>query len=192
MSSMQGDRPDKTFESALAQDIERLALAKQPEKDLWKGIEQALTLDAIQPTGRDLMDSHNARQLNGVKQLQSSNRFLGNKAMLAMAASFLVVVFVGWMSFESGKSLQGEYLVAALSEQHQVQKQSLLVRFKDQPASTNNWQEQIGELDEAAEAIKKALAQEPNNPALLKMLKNVYLQQMSIIERVHEPRWESV
>ena len=57
---------------------------------------------------------------------------------------------------------------------------------------TDNWQKQIDELDEAAIAIKKALAEEPNNPALLKMLKNVYQQQMMIIERVHEPRWKRV
>ncbi|MFQ3250429.1 MAG: hypothetical protein ACI9O6_002267 [Glaciecola sp.] len=171
---------DNRLDEALEKRIEQMALDKQPERDLWKGIEQAIELDAKKSASAE--KSHT----------EGKHLFRSPKPMFAMAASFLVLVVVGWMSFESGKNLQGENLVAAMSEQHNLQKQSLLIRFKDQPASTDNWQQQIEELDEAAQAIKKALAQEPNNPALLKMLKNVYEQQMAIIERVHEPRWERI
>jgi len=159
----------ETNENELQKQIEQLALEKQPERDLWKGIEQAL--EQTKHTDSDMRS---------------------RKPILAMAASFMLVAIVGWMSFESGKSLQGESLVAALAEQHDANKKALLLRVKDQQAATNNWQQQIDELDEAAQAIKKALQEEPNNPALLKMLKNVYEQQMAIIERVHEPRWNRV
>lgn len=167
--------------NSLENRIKKLQLEKQPERDLWKGIEQAIQRKPV----------HSAH----IKKAHSGNqtRFFNKpKPLLAVAASLIVLTFVGWMSFESGKALQGENLVAALSEQHNAQKQSLLIRFKDQPAMTDNWQQQIDELDEAAIAIKKALSEEPNNPALLKMLKNVYEQQMMIIERVHEPRWKRV
>ena len=167
--------------NSLENRINKLDLEKQPERDLWKGIEQAI----------EQTPEHSAH----IKKAHSGNQtrsFNTSKPLLAMAASLIVVTFIGWMSFESGKTLQGENLVAALSEQHNAQKQSLLIRFKDQPAMTDNWQQQIDELDEAATAIKKALSEEPNNPALLKMLKNVYEQQMMIIERVHEPRWKRV
>jgi hypothetical protein len=177
---MMNNSNDNRLDEALEKQFEQMALDKQPERDLWKGIEQALELDAKQ------------RLSSEESQQESKQLFRSPKPMFAMAASFLVLVVVGWMSFESGKSLQGESLVAAMSEQHNLQKQSLLIRFKDQPATTDNWQQQIEELDEAAQAIKKALAQEPNNPALLKMLKNVYEQQMAIIERVHEPRWNRI
>lgn len=158
--------------------VKKLQVEMQPQRDLWKGIEQALEQNPKAQYRRDI---------------SSKKHFFSNtKPILAVAASLTVIAVVGWMSFESGKSLQGETLVSIMSEQHHNQKQSLLIRFKDLPAATNNWQKQIEELDEAAEAIKKALAEEPNNPALLKMLKNVYEQQMAIIERVHEPRWNRI
>jgi len=171
----------KGFKNSLENRVNGLDLEKQPERDLWKGIEQALQ--------RTSVDSAHINKVHSSKQTHIFNK---PKPLLAMAASLVVVTFIGWMSFESGKTRQGENLVAALSEQHNAQKQSLLIRFKDQPAMTDNWQQQIDELDEAATAIKKALSEEPNNPALLKMLKNVYEQQMMIIERVHEPRWKRV
>jgi hypothetical protein len=159
--------------NSLENRINKLHLEKQPERDLWKGIEQAI----------EQTPAHSDNKIPFFNE---------PKPFLAIAASLIVITFVGWMSFESGKGLQGENLVAALSEQHHAQKQALLIRFKDQPAMTDNWQQQIDELDEAAIAIKKALSEEPNNQALLKMLKNVYEQQMMIIERVHEPRWKRV
>ena len=171
----------KCSTNSLENRINKLDLEKQPERDLWKGIEQAIERTPV----------HSAK-VNEVHSDIQTRFFNKPKPLLAMAASLTVITFVGWMSFESGKALQGENLVAALSEQHNAQKQSLLIRFKDQPAVTDNWQQQIDELDEAAIAIKKALSEEPNNPALLKMLKNVYEQQMMIIERVHEPHWKRV
>lgn len=163
----------KGITNSLENRLNKLRLEKQPERDLWKGIAQAI----------ERTPAHSSNK---------TRYFNKPKPLLAMAASLIVVTFVGWMSFESGKALQGENLVAALSQQHNAQKQSLLIQLKDQPAVTDNWQQQIDELDEAAIAIKKALSEEPNNPALLKMLKNVYEQQMMIIERVHEPRWKRV
>ena len=79
-----------------------------------------------------------------------------------------------------------------LSSQHQTQRDQLLVSLEGQPALTENWQEQLQELDDAAAAIKAALAQDPNNAALLKMLQNVYQQQISLIERVHSPKWRQI
>lgn len=180
MSSSENNRLQSTSSDDLQKAIDQLTLEKQPDRDLWKGIEKAL--------------AHDPEQSDTINKVNHTSvaTFTKPKPMLAMAASVALLFFVGWMSFESGKSLQGESLVAAMSEQHSSQKQSLLIRFKDLPASTDNWQQQIDELDVAAEAIKKALAEEPNNPALLRMLKNVYEQQMAIIERVHEPRWDRV
>ena len=134
-----------------------------PERDLWPGIERAIL------------------------PVKSSN----NK-YFAVAASLMLAVFIGYFSFESGKAAQGDALVAALSEQHQSQKQSLLVQYQDSPALTSNWNEQLDELDDAAAAIKAALKEDPNNPALIKMLRHVYSQQMQIIERVHKPTWSQI
>ena len=145
-----------------------------PERELWTGIEQAI---------------NQSENLISESDLGKANKALWQKSTFAIAASVFVAITVGLFAYETGKTVQGDALIAALTEQHQNQKQSLLIRFKDRPAATNNWQQQLDELDEAAAAIKKALAEEPNNPALLKMLKNVYEQQMAIIDRVHEPTW---
>ena len=163
------------IEQRINEGIKHINPEKQPERDLWRGIEQA-----IQNSDK------------GIRFTGGNRQYTGMKPMLAMAASVMLVAIISWTSFESGKSIQGDALVAAMSEQHNSQKQSLLISFKDQPAATNNWQQQIDELDEAAAAIKKALEEEPNNSALLRMLKNVYEQQMAIIERVHEPSWSRI
>jgi diketogulonate reductase-like aldo/keto reductase len=177
MNSSKGSRLDQSLEK----NIKKLDLQKQPERDLWKGIEHVLE-----------QTSDRAGYIKEVHQVNQKRIFSNPKPLFAMVASLMILAVVGWMSFESGKSLLSENLVATLSEQHNVQKQSLLIRFKDQPATTDNWRQQIDELDEAAEAIKGALAEDPNNNALLKILKNVYEQQMTIIERVHEPRWNHI
>ena len=66
------------------------------------------------------------------------------------------------------------------------------MQFEGKNALTNNWQQQLAELDSAAEAIKKALLNEPDNMALLKMLQSVHQQQINLIERVHSPKWSQI
>ena len=67
-----------------------------------------------------------------------------------------------------------------------------MVRFQDQPALTQNWQDQLTGLDDAADAIKTALENKPNNMALLKMLQSVHQQQINLIERVHSSKWSQI
>lgn len=139
----------------------------EPTRDLWPGIEFALD-----------------------NSKQASQQFSKQHVVWGIAASILLVGFIALLSFESGKQVSGNNLVQQLSEQHVKQKDALLVSLKDQVAVTQNWQQQLQELDEAAIAIKKALANEPNNVALLKMLKQVHQQQIALIERVHTPAWQ--
>ncbi|GAB3037281.1 hypothetical protein [Bowmanella dokdonensis] len=159
----------QNFERDLQRRITELQKDRQPQRDLWPGIEYALN-----------------RQQEEVP-LRSGKPFLG------LAAAVAVIGFVGWLSFSPSPVGQGDpSLVAALSQQHQQQKQALLASFADQPALTQNWQEQLDELDGAAEAIKQALEEDPNNLALLKMLQQVYQQQIDLIEKVHAPKWQQI
>lgn len=157
------------FEQNLQQQLQNMVRDKQPERDLWPGIELALASQS---------------ETNGVGS---------SRKIYAIAAAVALVGLVGLMSFKpSSPPPGGSELIANLSAQHQLQKQALLVQFKDQPALTSNWQEQVAELDQAASAIKAALKNEPNNMALLKLLQNVYQQQISLIERVHSPKWSQI
>ncbi|QJR81360.1 hypothetical protein CA267_011515 [Alteromonas pelagimontana] len=165
------------FETELQKQLESLPKEKPPQRDLWKGVE--LGLEAPHHAA--------ARRSSG-----SSFKWIG------IAASFALVVLVGWFGLQenaphqSDKVISGEALVQALSQQHEDQKQALLVKFEGHEAFTQNWQQQLTELDEAAGAIKAALKQDPDNTALLQMLQNVYQQQILLIERVHAPKWQQI
>ena len=160
------------FEKQLRSQIDALDREKQPERDLWSGIDVALSKEQQSP-----------EQSSTGKQLR----------IFAVAASLAFVGIFSWFSIDqSVPNFDGQELVAALSNQHQQQKDALLVKFQDQPALTQNWEKQLEELDEAALAIKAALEQEPNNMALLKMLQNVHQQQIDLIERVHSSKWQQI
>jgi hypothetical protein len=158
------------FEQALAEQLADVNKEQPPERDLWPGIELAVSNET----------------------LETSRVVTGNK-MYLVAASVAMSALIGWLSVnQQSVSLTGDDLVASLSEQHLEQKNALLVRFQDQPALTQNWQDQLTELDAAADAIKMALENEPNNMALLKMLQSVHQQQINLIERVHSPKWQQM
>ena len=158
------------FEQTLASQLADMNKDQQPDRDFWPGIELALTSEA-----------------------EEAPRSIKGSKMYLVAATVAMFATIGWLSLsQQGLSVTGDDLVAALSAQHLEQKNALLVKFQDQPALTQNWQQQLTELDEAAGAIKTALENEPNNMALLKMLQTVHQQQINLIERVHSPKWSQI
>ncbi len=163
--------------STLQQQIDGMQKERMPERDLWPGIEHALIHKS------DL-------SLDEVSNINSKKMMF--KPVYALAASVTLVAFVGYFSFQSGVVTTSEGLAQQLNEQHIQQRESLLASLKDQPTTTENWQQQLNELDEAAAAIRKALENEPNNAALLRMLKRVHQQQIALIERVHAPAWQQI
>ena len=165
------------FENALNQQLSGLRKEQMPERDLWQGIEIAL---ANEPAPRDL-------QAKQPRVVNMQTRFLATAAAVAFVGVF------SWFTLNQPQTeLSQQDLVAALSSQHEAQKNELLVKFEGQPALTQNWEQQLKELDEAADAIKAALEQDPNNVALLKMLQHVHQQQIDLIERVHSPKWRQI
>ncbi|MGQ8365554.1 hypothetical protein [Glaciecola sp. 1036] len=151
----------------LTRQINELAREKTPQRDLWQGVEHAIT--------------------------QGSTKVETNwRPQLAIAASLLLVVLVGYMGYQSGINTQSSIIAEQMSEQYLKQREELLVSFQDKPATTENWQQQLDDLDRAAAAIKSALQEDPKNPALLHMLKQVYEQQLKLIERVHAPSWQKI
>lgn len=68
----------------------------------------------------------------------------------------------------------------------------MLVEYENKEALTTNWHTQLQELEEAEQAIKQALENEPQNQALLTMLAQIYQQQLDLINKVHAPRWQHI
>lgn len=158
-------------EKDMTQQLEALPREKTPSRDLWPGIEYAIS------------QSQAAEKTSWRRQT-------------GIAASFLVALLVGYMGYQGLGSqgiLQNNQAIAEqMSVQFMQQRDALLISLDGQNATTQNWQQQLDELDAAAKAIKTALKEDPNNQALLAMLKNVYEQQLKLIERVHAPSWQQI
>lgn len=165
------------FDTELKYQLDNLDKTKKPQRDLWQGIELALANEAAP----NQIVEHQPSKAKGAR-------------MYAVAATFAFIGLFGWFTVNQPDQgmIGGQELVAALSNQHEDQKDALLVKFRDQPALTQNWEQQLDELDDAAKAIKTALKEDPNNIALLKMLQNVHQQQIELIERVHAPKWQQI
>ena len=156
------------FEQVLQRKLDELPREIQPQRNLWPGI--------------DLAIEH--------QQAQSStfNRWTG------IAASFAVLGLVIMLSMNTTTDSQTDkdnlrQLISNVSEQHEQQKQFLLTSYSQQPALTDNWQDQLRELDEAATVIKSALEEDPGDANLIELLQQVYQQQIKLIQSVHQSRW---
>ncbi|WP_404342590.1 hypothetical protein [Pseudoalteromonas mariniglutinosa] len=161
---MKMNKPD--FEQFLTQSLQQPQHPIAPEKDLWPGIERAITVPHKAP-------------------LKASHRYSTLIAVVACSAATLLAIQL-FMNQPKSQSM------LAMSDYFTKQKQGLLVQYQNQPALTDNWQQQLNELEEAEVAIKQALENEPENPALLKMLAQVYQQQLDLINKVHAPKWQQI
>ncbi len=162
------------FDDKLAQHISGISKEKQPERDLWRGIELGITS----------------------QQDDASSSTVTAKQWMAIAASVCLVTvlwFAAPFAFKADESRSDGYaLIDAMSMQQQQQVNSLLASYESTTALTEDWQEQLKELDDAADVIKAALKDDPDNSALIKMLHHVYQQQIALIERVHAPKWQQI
>ena len=162
------------FDDKLAQHISGISKEKQPERDLWRGIELGIT----------------------PQQDDASSSTVTSKQWMAIAASVCLVTvlwFAAPFAFKADESRSDGYaLIDAMSMQQQQQVNSLLASYESTTALTEDWQEQLKELDDAADVIKAALKDDPDNSALIKMLHHVYQQQIALIERVHAPQWQQI
>ncbi len=159
---------DNQFERLLQEKLDDLPREIQPQRDLWPGIDLALENHA-----------------------QGANK----PALLAgIAASIAVFSLVGLLILNTGTDPGNEpgelaQLVSNMSEQYENQKRSLLASYEQQPALTDNWQQQLQELDDAATVIRTALTEDPGDADLIRLLQQVYQQQIKLIQSVHQPRW---
>lgn len=172
------------FEQALQDKVRALPKEIQPEKDLWQGIDIALT-----PAGQ--------AQSSVVKERKSAAvvSIFGNSGTrnLALAASVALVAVLGWNGLQTSPELApSTNLVSHMMQQHDEQKSVLLASLSESAELTDNWQSQLQELEQAASAIEAALQNDPDNITLLKMLQQVHQQQLALIERVHAPVWQEI
>jgi type I site-specific restriction endonuclease len=155
----------QNFDDYLNESLNNLKQGITPNKDLWSGIERAL-----------------------VTTKQSDNTAPIWPKLSAIAACCVAALLSVMLLINKNEPSQ----VVQISDYFKSQKQRLLVQYKDQHALTTNWQAQLQELEEAEQAIKQALENEPQNQALLAMLAQIYQQQLDLINKVHAPRWQQI
>ncbi len=153
------------FNNYLNESLNTLDKDIAPQKDLWAGVERAI------------INSKTA-QINTVIWPKIT-------VIAACTIAALVAVNIFYITPEPQP-------VVAISDYFSAQKNSLLVEYKNKEALTSNWQIQLQELEEAEQAIKQALENEPQNQALLTMLAQIYQQQLDLINKVHAPRWQHI
>lgn len=161
------------FDKKLQQQLEELPKAIQPQKDLWKGIDHALE-EPVRDSG------------NGQK-------------WYAIAATVAFVGILSWNLIPQTAPVSTEETLAqmfdpvkTITSEYENQKNVLLVKFENQQPLLEDWQTQLQELEDAKSVVLKALKDDPGNLALLKMLQQVYQQQLDLIESVYAPRWQKV
>ena len=159
---------EKPFAQLLQQKIDALPRELEPERDLWPGIDLALE-----------------------ERARNVNRQYRRTAIAASIAVFGLVglLFLNSLTGQQGRRVDMDRLISSMSGQHEDYKQLLLTRYQQQPALTDNWQEQLQELDDAAAVIKSALKEDPGDGELIKLLQQVYQQQINLIQSVHQPGW---
>lgn len=148
------------FDDKLHTQIQRLQKDKQPDRDLWPGIEFAVV----------------ARKHRQVP-------------WMGIAASIVICAMGSWILLHGHQDSndQMQRVVAQLDTLHQQEMSALKVAYKNTRALTTNWSTQLQDMDQAAVAIKQALKNDPQNVTLLKMLSDVYQKEIDLLKTVHEP-----
>lgn len=167
--------PMSDFENRLQKEVSQLPESVTPKRDLWKGVEIAISEEN---------QSTEQKKVN----------IAANAPIYAMAASVMFLAFAVYSLVLSGDiNFQPQSSLALdMQTQHHEQKKALLVSFADKTPLSSDWQKQMEELDSAEKAILTALDSDPDNHALLKMLQQVYQQQLSLIETVYNPKWQAI
>ncbi|ALU43840.1 hypothetical protein [Pseudoalteromonas rubra] len=157
-----------TFEQFLKQQLPRQQDQEQlpePRRDLWQGIEKAINV---------------------------SSTVAPSRSPWIKLAGVAACVSAGLLSWQVIMTQPRQDTMTHMSAFFEQKKQTLLVQYEAQPALTKDWQGPLQELEEAEQAIKLALMKDPDNPALLKMLAQVYQQQLDLITKVHQPQWQQI
>ena len=167
-------------EQALNDQVDSLPNELSPERDLWSGIEKAISHQSQDTVSR-----------TADKQ--------GRKIPLAWAASVVAAVLLTWGVYkpQNGAEPSGQVnvnLVAAMEQSFEHQKQTMLVSFgqpklQELPAEM---QTELKQLASAQATIKKALESDENNVDLLNLLRWTQQQELDFIKQLYSPQWQSI
>lgn len=158
-------------DSELQTQVAQLPKERRPERDLWPGIEKAI-----------------AQQANHTVKPKSAYSF-------AWAASIVVAVLVSWLTFTPVTKVSEQQSLAKTMKQDFEQQKQLMLTSLGQPDLTQlspTMKTQLVELQEAQQAIQKALAKDENNGDLLNLLRWTQKQELDLIKKLYSPQWQTI
>ncbi|MEH6597369.1 MAG: hypothetical protein V7736_17695 [Colwellia polaris] len=166
---------DKNAEMSLQAAIAQLPKEIVPERDLWSGIDKAINQSAT------LADNNDKKKAF---------------TPVAWAASIVAAVLLTWVTLgpEQLTSKPQINLVAAMQQDFEQQKQTMLVNFgapdiKQLPVAM---QTELVKLSSAQNTISKALADDPNNSDLLNLLRWTQQQELDLLNQLYSPQWQTI
>lgn len=160
----------KHNEQSIDQLVESLPEEMTPQRDLWQGIEQAVA-KTPQEVPKKSFELHWG----------------------AVAAAIAPIALVGGILMNNQQPVDTtpEWL-APVTASYELQKRTMLKLVDGQTSVNKNWQETLQELEEAEASLKEALKHQPQDPALMKMLNQVYQQQLDIIAKSHQSKFMQI
>lgn len=151
-----------------------------PRRDLWRGIEAAI--------------AHAEQRKQDNKQLPW-HRQRGNWAIAAaLVLAVSVVTTKVWSPMNQQQPATAQ-LVDVLNAHQQQQREQLLVSYQVTSYEPSAAVEaELAKLRDAGDALSKALQQDPQNQALLEMLRWIHEQELMLIqtELKSENRWQQL
>ena len=165
------------LDSLLTDKLAKIPEEMTPERDLWTGIERAI--------------SHKNQQASSSVKTTAF-------VPMAWAASVFVAVLASWLSFaplssapeQSGlvqHEASTEALVNFMDENFNQQKQAMLVSFGQPNLSTlpPAMQDELTKLADARKAIAKALLTDKDNVELLNLLDFTQQQELKLLAQLY-------
>ena len=160
----------KNQEQNIEQLVESLPDELAPKRDLWQGIEQA-----VAKTSQDVPKRPLEVQWGAVAAVV---------APIALVAGIL-------MNNQQTMEASPAWL-EPVSASYEFQKQAMLRQVDGKAVVNSNWQQTLKELEDAEASLKEALKHQPQDPALMKMLNQVYQQQLDVISKSHQSKFMQI
>ncbi|QTH63215.1 hypothetical protein J1N51_10755 [Psychrosphaera ytuae] len=165
----------KQTQTELDRLVETLPKEMEPKRDLWQGIEQAIAhVPQEQP-----------------KSTKVKNSFEVHWGAVA-AAIAPIAILAGVLMNNQPAVQQGPEWLAPVSASFEIQKRNMLRQVSGHQSVNEHWRTTLAELEEAESALKEALIHQPQDPALMKMLNQVYQQQLDVIAKSHQSKFKQI
>lgn len=111
-----------------------------------------------------------------------------NRAPWLVAASVIMAVTVGWFANQQ-TDIDSHSLVASVEANFAMQKQAVSLQYTNAQEISP---EAAAEFTKARETILEALAEDPNNPALLEILKYTQQRELELMHQINRPQWQQI